>query len=464
MTHTVQHDPKLFVHVADLHLAPRASTVAKRDPKTHRLIRDLDMESAFVDSVDEVLAQDPLPSAYVIAGDLFDTYRGSSDAFIAMVTQIRRLRAAGIKVIAIAGNHDTPNQMENTPMFSMLQNVFNGAVQSDDAAAAALVSALRDAGKDDDAIAGILESSGIAPDSVMRLLYNKPDDGVVLAYNSIVHTVCGDIEYVLLPHIVCVNGGFTEDDLAPVSDSPYRVLVVHGVAAGDPSLHQMDEAKDIPIAKWILDMDWDYIAFGHYHKPGWVPFYRGKAAYCGSLENTVISGPDVVMERGPVFVDMAAGVKDRMRMHIRRPREIIELPDIDLKGKELNAEELELLIEELVADAEADGCIVRHAVKNIPRSLYKAMSQRSFQHVNPEMLYIKTSYEFATEDSQRTRMNKADNQEGEPEAGEGGKGAEDAFMPLSREIDEALERLVADGTIRSEMQGKVKDLLANYIA
>ena len=73
MTNTFQHDPKLFVHVADLHLAPRASTIAKRDSKTHRLIRDLDMENAFVDSVDETLAQDPLPSAYVIAGDLFDT-------------------------------------------------------------------------------------------------------------------------------------------------------------------------------------------------------------------------------------------------------------------------------------------------------------------------------------------------------------------------------------------------------
>ena len=461
MTNTFQHDPKLFVHVADLHLAPRASTIAKRDSKTHRLIRDLDMESAFVDSVDETLAQDPLPSAYVIAGDLFDTYRGSSDAFIAMVNQIRRLRSAGIKVLGIAGNHDTPNQMANTPMFSMLQNVFAGTSQPEDAATSALVAALRDAGKADADIADMLEASGVAQDVITRLVYNKQDDGVVLAYDTIEHAVCGDVEYVLLPHIVCVNGGFTEEELSPVSDSPYKVLVVHGVAAGDPSLHQIDEAKDIPISKWILDMDWDYIAFGHYHKPGWVPFYRGKAAYCGSLENTVISGPDVVMERGPVFVDLSEEPTQRMRMHIRRPREIVELADIDLKDKELNAEEVEQLIEELVLDAQADGCIVRHTVKNVPRSLYKAMSQRNFQHVNPEMLYIKTSYEFATEEAQKTKMNRGeivDEETGEVST----KGAEDAFLPLSREIDEAIERLVADGAIRSEMQDKVKDLLNNY--
>ena len=77
------------------------------------------------------------------------------------------------------------------------------------------------------------------------------------------------------------------------------------------------------------------------------------------------------------------------------------------------------------------------------------------------MLYIKTSYEFATEEAQKTKMNRGeivDEETGEVST----KGAEDAFLPLSREIDEAIERLVADGAIRSEMQDKVKDLLNNY--
>ena len=119
-------DPNLFVHVADLHLAPRSSSIAKRDPATNRLIRDLDMDSAFERSVDQALASDPLPCAYVIAGDVFDTYKGSPDAFRTCIKQFRRLTEAGIHVLAIAGNHDTPTNLLKTPMYAMLAEVYGG--------------------------------------------------------------------------------------------------------------------------------------------------------------------------------------------------------------------------------------------------------------------------------------------------------------------------------------------------
>ena len=429
-----EHDPKLFVHTADLHLAPRSSTITKKDPKTNRLIRDLDMERAFEDAVTETLSQKPLPSAFVIAGDIFDTYRGSSDAFISVVNQIRRLRAAGVHVIAIAGNHDTPTNVTKTPMFSMLKNVF-------------------EQGKPQFPLPDDGDGGGIR------------DAGVTFAYDEIEHVVVGDVEYVLLPHLSCLNGCFTEEDLKCECGVSHRVLVVHGVAAGDPSLHQMDEMKEIPIAKWIMDMDWDYIAFGHYHKPGWIHGYVGKAAYCGSLENTVISGPDVSMSRGPVFVDLSKEGKDLYDMHIRPPRAIVELPDIDVGGADINAEELENLISEVILDANVDGCIVRNTVKNVTRSLYKSMTHRNFQHVNPEMLYIKTNYEFAVDPSQRRTMAKVEN--GEAENTDDVEISEEAllgsFHPLAREIESAIDRLVENGTIRVEMRESVNDIIASYL-
>ena len=90
-------NPNLLVHVADLHLAPRTSTIAKRDPVTNRLIRDLDMTASLRHAVDDVLAQNPLPSAFVIAGDLFDTNQASQDAIIDMAGEIQRIRDAGIE-------------------------------------------------------------------------------------------------------------------------------------------------------------------------------------------------------------------------------------------------------------------------------------------------------------------------------------------------------------------------------
>ena len=282
----MQTNPDLFVHVADLHLAPRAGSVLKVDKESGRLQRDVDRDEAFVMAVDDTLAQEPLPSAFVIAGDIFDTYKGSADAFITVVTQLRRLIDAGIHVVGIAGNHDTPTNAMKTPMFVMLRNVFSG------------------------------------------------DDGMVdLAYDDVEHVCVGNTEFVLLPHKCCIEGTFSEESLLPTSDLPHKVLVVHGVAAGDPSLKQMDEAKEVPIARWTMDMGWDYIAFGHFHRPGWIPGYEGRAAYCGSLENTVISGPDVCMERGPVFVDMSESGLDLFDMHPQPVRGIVELQKLDQIGR-----------------------------------------------------------------------------------------------------------------------------------
>lgn len=393
-----------------------------------RLVRDLDMDRAFEAAVSEALSASPLPSAFVIAGDIFDTYRGSSDAFLTAVEQIRRLREAGIAVIGIAGNHDTPTNLLRTPMFKMLLGVF------------------------------------------------QDDPGVALAYDDIQHVRAGDIEYVLLPHTPCLAGGFSERDLLPASDAPYAVLVVHGVAAGDPSLSQMDEIKEVPISAWVLDLGWDYVAFGHYHKPGWIPGREGRAAYSGSLENTVVSGPDVCMRRGPVFVDLAKPAAYRYDMHPLPIRSIIELDDIDVEGEEITAEELDERICSLLLAQDLAGAIVRHKVKGVTRALYKSLSRRAFGSVVPDALLIKTEFEYAKE---RERPGLATVIAAEAAAAEGGEVADDGdlsdvarnagvegtgaesggFQTLPGEIDLAIADLVAMGEISSHKAEIVKETL-----
>ena len=264
----------MFAHLADLHLDAHAAQIKKKDPVTNRPMRELDMEHAFELAVDDIISNAEDVDCCVIAGDIFDSYHATADSAIVAINQIRRITEAGIHVVAIAGNHDTPTNVRKTPKFLEL--------------AAAL----------------------------------GDNDLVTMSYDDVKHVVIGDTEYVLLPHLVCLGGLFTEADLTPTSDARHAVLVVHGVAAGDPSLKQQDEMREIPIAKWIMDMPWDYVAFGHYHMPGWVPGYVGKAAYSGSLENTVISGPDVCMHRGPVYVDLDA---DDELVRVRAPEEFEEL-------------------------------------------------------------------------------------------------------------------------------------------
>lgn len=410
---------RLFVHTADLHLAPRQSTIAKRDPATSRLIRDLDMDNALKQAINDALSQPTLPSAFVIAGDIFDTYKGSPEAFITCISQIKRITSAGIHVIGIAGNHDTPTNSMKTPMFSMLEGVFSD------------------------------------------------NELVTLAYDEIKRVIVGDVEYVLLPHSVCLKGEFEEADIKPSGDSPFSVLIVHGVAAGDPSLKQMDEAKEIPIAKWILDLEWSYVAFGHYHKPGWITGYVGKAAYCGSLENTVISGPDVCMTRGPVYVDFNKTGTDLYDMHPMKIRCIKTLPDIDVTGADVDADELIQQIEELIYDSDVDGAIVLHKVKGITRSLYKTLPHRAFQYVCPEVLYIRTDFELA-EGVENIIAVETDNTDVTENGGIAATAddefvADESFHPLDKEMENALAILIAQGAISSQKKEEVLKILHGYV-
>lgn len=414
------HDGESFIHVADLHLAIRSGSILKRDASTGRLERDMDMDRAFVASVDRTLKLSPLPSAYVIAGDIFDTYAGSPDAFVTVVREVRRLTDAGIAVIAIAGNHDTPTNALKTPMFCMLQSVFSD------------------------------------------------NDLVTLAYDGIERVTVGDIEYVLLPHKVCLDGGFDADDIRPSGDASHSVLVVHGVAAGDPSLRQMDEAKEIPIAKWILDLPWDYVAFGHYHKPGWIPGYTGKAAYSGSLENTVVSGPDVCMERGPALIDMRhAGTTD-VSTQLRNPiRDIVRLHDISLgeldESEMPSATDLDGVIEDAVSSNQRHDAIVLLSVTGVPRSTYRALPRRNWQSCDPTALLVRVSFDFATE--RRVMDEAVVDDADDSDVQDNGQADDNATIrPLAVEAEDAVNRLVGGGSISAKYKdrviGKLRELLA----
>lgn len=410
------HSGNVFVHLADLHLAPRPGSILKRDPKSGRLLRDLDRDAALERAVSVILEQDPLPSVAIVAGDIFDSYRGSPEAFMEIVSVIRRLLAAGVCVLGIAGNHDTPTNSLKTPMFKMLADVFSD------------------------------------------------DDRVVLAYDSVESAIVGGVEYVLLPHLCCADGTITIDTFAAASGASveHRVLVVHGVAAGDPSLKQMDEAKEVPISKWIMDYGWDYIAFGHYHRPGWIHGYEGKAAYCGSLENTVVSGPDVCMRRGPVFVDLSADGEDKIEMHEIPIRPIIELSPIDLAGEDVAAAELMEMITDTISSNETSGAIVRLTVKGMTRSLYKSLPQRNFQDCDPSALLIRVAFEYVSEDVLGKSLDRSDSEDTAEEDAEDERGGN--FLPLDAEVERAVRKLAANGTIPDGASERVEKIVKGLVA
>ena len=410
-------DPSLIVHLADLHLAPRAATVAKLDAITGRRVRDIDMSLALEWAVADIVSQSPLPSVCLIAGDIFDTYQGSHQAILDAESAIKKLRDAGIAVFGIAGNHDTPTQALKIPAFTVLKDTFENIVG---------------------------------------------DDHVVLAYDEIKKVIVEDTEYVLLPHKVCL-GEFSTDDLRPSGTVSHSVLVVHGVAAGDPSLEQHDETKEIPIKRSVLDMGWDYVAFGHYHKPGWIPGYEGRAAYCGSLENTVISGNDVCHRRGPVYVKLGDGLPS-IDMHPQKIRKITVLDDIDfddLDDKSVNG--VESAVYKALNKPELDGAIVNLHIKGLPYAINKMLPNRSFASVNSKILHVKVKIDLKQESSRNvdvyTNEVATDNNESNIAVTESCTSEDTSLLPLSREMSNMLDELISLGTIRPELRQQVLDIL-----
>ena len=96
--------PFSFVHVADLHLGYAQYNLD---------VRRQDFGNAFKEVVDKTL--ELKPDFMIVAGDLFHHARPSNVTLETAITNFRRLKEAGITVLAVDGSHDAaPNVVTGT--------------------------------------------------------------------------------------------------------------------------------------------------------------------------------------------------------------------------------------------------------------------------------------------------------------------------------------------------------------
>ncbi len=96
--------PFSFVHVADLHLGYAQYNLD---------VRRQDFENAFKEVVDKTL--ELKPDFMIVAGDLFHHARPSNVTLETAIANFRRLKEAGIAVLAVDGGHDSaPNVVTGT--------------------------------------------------------------------------------------------------------------------------------------------------------------------------------------------------------------------------------------------------------------------------------------------------------------------------------------------------------------
>jgi exonuclease SbcD len=97
-----------FLHAADLHLDSPMHGLAAYDGAPVDELRGA-TRRALVNLVD--LALEEQVAFVLIAGDVYDGSWRDFNTGLFYVAQMRRLREAGIPVVAIAGNHDAESRM-----------------------------------------------------------------------------------------------------------------------------------------------------------------------------------------------------------------------------------------------------------------------------------------------------------------------------------------------------------------
>lgn len=112
-----------LLHTADVHLDAPLKSLALRDESLRARVQTA-TRIGFTRIVDAALSEGV--AALLIAGDLFDGQARSARTGAFLLSELDRLRAAGIKVFYIKGNHDAENPITGDLQLPDNVHVFDG--------------------------------------------------------------------------------------------------------------------------------------------------------------------------------------------------------------------------------------------------------------------------------------------------------------------------------------------------
>jgi exonuclease SbcD len=255
--------PFSFVHAADLHLGYAQYNLD---------VRRRDFNRAFQELVDKTI--ELKPDFMILAGDIFAHARPSNSTLEAAITNFRRLRDAGIPVLAVDGSHDSA------------PNVITGTI----------LNPLDKAGL----IRYLPRHDGASWKNENCYVYGIPNFRTARKTQE------------ELPPFLEQNKPAPDSDL-------FNILVFH-MALDIPALKppQM-EAEAQPE---LLPEGFNYYAGGHIHKPYKSPFKNGLLVYSGCTET--VSYEDAKTPKGFYHVQVSKkGIPKLHRIKLETPRSFI---------------------------------------------------------------------------------------------------------------------------------------------
>ncbi|MFQ5631587.1 MAG: exonuclease SbcCD subunit D, partial [bacterium] len=305
------------------------SDLNKIDPDTGINQRESDFYKAWWHAIDKIL--EIKPDFVIHAGDLFQSPRPNNRAIRVALEGIQKFGDAGIPFVVVAGNHSTPR--------------------------------IRHTGS-------IFESIALFPH-------------VKAAYKSqYEHFRIDDCALHCIPHC-SLSDQLTAayEAVQPDSAAKFQILVTHGAwreSSGEfvGSVGEFNE-QFIENPETRLNLSFDYIALGHYHKYIEV---APNAVYSGSTERTSFN--EIGYTSGLVLVDLV----EKNRQYIEIPsRPMYAVGPIDCSQKHVD-EVYEAIEKE--GRSIPDGCLLRLELVSVARETLLTLDMQRIDALFPKALYV----------------------------------------------------------------------------
>ncbi len=329
---------KIF-HVSDTHLGYQ--NYRKVSPETGLNQREQDIYSSFEEFVNIAIKEKP--DLIVHAGDLFDSVRPSNRAIAFALSELLRLSDAGMPVIIISGNHETPRLKETGSIFRVFEHI-----------------------------------PGIYP------VYKE--DLEIIPFN-----IDGeDIVVHALPHIGSEDHFRSEFEKLKPRKKEINIAVLHGSLVGLDLGYLTGEFNEIRISSRILASGYDYIALGHFHDHTVV---EKNCAYSGSTERFSFS--EAGTPKG--FVELVREA-DGFNMKFRKlcTRDMKDLGKLDAKNMDMT--EVVGGIRKRIEGTSLEMAIARLSVKNVAKEVYKGLDHTFLETMTENALHFQLNWKIREDD------------------------------------------------------------------
>jgi len=296
--------------------------------------REVDIYNSWNKIVDAAFEEKP--DVFIHAGDFFDRVRPSNIAISKAREGLYKLSEAGIPVIVIAGNHETPKMIGTGHVFQLLTRIPN-----------------------------------------VHVIYSGKPEKVKI----------GEIMFTGVSH--SSNLAENVEAAKPDIECKQNVLITHGSISGAGiKVFENNELNQTTLPLSIFNKEWDYIALGHYHDFTKV---KGNMYYSGSPERLTFG--DKEDSKGYAIVKLPEFDITPKQIECR------EFVDLNCDYKKCNNEDLTEKLIDIVKKCEPGAKIVRLKIKNLKTDAWSAVDRKAIIKIAKDAVAFQFTTELEEQDN-----------------------------------------------------------------